>query len=78
MPIYEYQCRQCGHRFSHLHRRLNEAAPACPKCGSEVKKLFSSFSATTETAPGCPHADSCPAAGHTHGPGCGCGCGCHH
>ncbi|MBR0458313.1 MAG: zinc ribbon domain-containing protein [Victivallales bacterium] len=81
MPIYEYQCEKCGHRFSHLHRRLGEAAPACPKCGGEVKKLFSSFAASASSGgDGCPQAESCPmSGGHSHGAGCGCGCcGGHH
>jgi len=45
MPIYEYRCRACGKAFDHLHRRLNEPAPACPACGAKrpVKQL-SSFS----------------------------------
>ena len=73
MPIYEYECQKCGKVFSHLHRRLNEAAPVCPECGGEAKKKFSSFSAKVAT-PGCAHAESCPAsAGHTCCPGC-----CHH
>ena len=39
MPIYEYQCQDCGHVFSKLWRTLSaaqEAAPpSCPQCGSE-------------------------------------------
>ena len=71
MPIYEYECPKCGKVFSHLHRRLNDAAPACPECGaSDVKKKFSSFSAKVQTS-GCAHADSCPSAGGHHCcPGC--------
>ncbi len=75
MPIYEYECQKCGKVFSHLHRRLNEAAPACPECGDkDVKKKFSSFSAKVQ-ANGCAHADACPAGGGGHQccPGC-----CHH
>jgi putative FmdB family regulatory protein len=46
MPIYEYICRACGRPFEHLHRRLNEPAPACPACGAKkAAKQFSSFSA---------------------------------
>jgi putative FmdB family regulatory protein len=37
MPLYEYQCHHCGHRFSevmgiteHETRKLR-----CPKCGGE-------------------------------------------
>lgn len=43
MPIYEYQCPDCGDVFSHLWRTVaaaDEAAasattPACPTCGAE-------------------------------------------
>jgi putative FmdB family regulatory protein len=46
MPIYEYVCRECGHQFEHLARRLNEAAPACPECGTKRPvKQFSTFAA---------------------------------
>ena len=81
MPIYEYHCEKCGKTFSHLHRRLGEAAPACPECGGSVKKLFSSFAASAGGSNGeCAHAESCPMASHSgHGAGCGCGCcGGHH
>ena len=72
MPIYEYECQKCGKVFSHLHRRLNESAPPCPECGGNAKKKFSSFAAKVES-PGCAHAESCAAGGHTCCPGC-----CHH
>ena len=46
MPIYEYACRACGKTFEHLHRRMDEPAPACPSCGAKKPaKQFSSFSA---------------------------------
>lgn len=33
MPIFEYQCEACGHRFDVL-QRTDEAAPGkCPACG---------------------------------------------
>lgn len=32
MPIYEFECRSCGHRFDHL-QRLSDADPTvCPAC----------------------------------------------
>lgn len=47
MPIYEYQCKGCGHAFEHLARTLSAPEPDCPKCGkSDVTKLFSTFSAS--------------------------------
>ncbi|HEV7667783.1 MAG TPA: FmdB family zinc ribbon protein [Thermoanaerobaculia bacterium] len=42
MPIYEYQCLQCGTRTEHLQKFSDPPLPACPKCGGEVKKLISS------------------------------------
>ena len=42
MPIYEYQCIQCNERHE-IIQRISEAPLAhCPKCGGDMKKLFSS------------------------------------
>ena len=42
MPIYEYECRECGHRFE-LIVRLNES-PGCPSCHSaNLERLISLF-----------------------------------
>lgn len=39
MPIYEYQCQQCGNVFSHFWRSITAASEndslQCPNCGSE-------------------------------------------
>ena len=40
MPIYEYECTSCGHKFDMLVK-MDLAPPPCPKCSSEVKKLVS-------------------------------------
>ena len=32
MPIYEYECRGCGHQFEFLLLPTNPEAPACPSC----------------------------------------------
>ncbi len=48
MPIYEYECMDCGHRFE-LNRKINERdSPAkCPKCGAQhMKRAFGSFIST--------------------------------
>lgn len=40
MPIYEYSCEACGHRFEALVR--GEARPSCPSCESrDLKRLLS-------------------------------------
>src|SRR5438477_895505 len=42
MPIYEYQCKKCGHRFEKLHQSFSEArVKKCPECGGAVEQLFS-------------------------------------
>ena len=52
MSTYEYQCKDCGHKFE---RRLSMAQhdkskPDCPKCKSKhVEQLFSMFSAQTSS-----------------------------
>jgi putative FmdB family regulatory protein len=41
MPIYEYECSTCGHRFEKMVR-IGATAPPCPQCSaSEVRKLIS-------------------------------------
>jgi putative FmdB family regulatory protein len=43
MPLFEYACRGCGHRFETLVLSSSRTV-ACPKCASEeVDKQFSTF-----------------------------------
>jgi putative FmdB family regulatory protein len=43
MPLYEYECEACAHRFE-LIQKFSDPPPAtCPKCGvGPVQKLLSS------------------------------------
>lgn len=46
MPIYEYICTTCDHRFDHYWRSLQAAeesqAPPCPACaGAETQRVMS-------------------------------------
>ncbi len=34
MPIYEFECEQCGRRFEELLASSEDPAPACPSCGA--------------------------------------------
>jgi len=44
MPIYEYICTKCQHKFEQLVLPGKEVKIVCPKCQSpEVKKLLSAF-----------------------------------
>jgi putative FmdB family regulatory protein len=40
MPIYEYECKDCGHHFEALVRKSD--VPACPSCSStELERRLS-------------------------------------
>ena len=71
MPIYEYQCADCGHEFETL-LRASSPAPACPGCGGvELQKKISRFAAASRSAFG---AVSSSASLDLQPPGCA-GCG---
>jgi putative FmdB family regulatory protein len=42
MPLYEYQCEQCEHRFEVIQKYSDAPIAVCPKCGGPVVKLMSS------------------------------------
>ena len=42
MPLYEYQCQNCGKKTEVIQRFDDAPLAACPACGGEVKKLISS------------------------------------
>ena len=42
MPIYEYQCKSCGHELEKLQRMSDPALTDCPDCNeSELQRLVS-------------------------------------
>ncbi len=43
MPLYEYQCDKCTHRFEVIQKFSDAPIEVCPKCGGgPVMKLLSS------------------------------------
>ncbi len=45
MPIYEYQCKSCGHQFEKLQKMSEDNLIDCPDCHKpELKKLISASS----------------------------------
>lgn len=42
MPLYEYQCEACAHRFERIRKFADPPVEACPSCGGVVRKLVSS------------------------------------
>ena len=43
MPIYEYQCAECGRGEEHYVKRADAPAPICQVCGIDLVRLFSRF-----------------------------------
>jgi putative FmdB family regulatory protein len=42
MPIYEYECRKCGHAFEALQKLTEGPLRKCPECGElRLRKLVS-------------------------------------
>ncbi len=42
MPIYEYVCKSCEHRFEALVRSASSEAPPCEACGGKkIERLIS-------------------------------------
>ena len=62
MPIYEFRCNACNHRFSKLLRAMTSSSeglkPPCPQCQSvDTMRLISSFAVH-----GAAHGDAAEAA----------------
>jgi putative FmdB family regulatory protein len=42
MPLYDYQCKDCGHEFEAQQAFTDDALTECPSCGGALKKKFGS------------------------------------
>jgi len=40
MPVYEYECDSCGHRFDRLQKVDDPPVKRCPRCRRAVHKVF--------------------------------------
>jgi len=41
MPLYEYQCKKCGHRFEKIQKFSDKMVKKCPDCGGLVEQMIS-------------------------------------
>ena len=42
MPLYEYKCVKCGHRFERIEKLSAPTTQKCPKCGKKAERQLSS------------------------------------
>jgi putative FmdB family regulatory protein len=50
VPLYEFKCRSCNHRFEELigHHGATAESVSCPECGADKPhRLISSYAPTT-------------------------------
>ncbi len=40
MPLYEYECGDCSHRFERQQRFSDPPVTNCPECDGAVRKVF--------------------------------------
>src|SRR4051812_44597461 len=71
MPLFEYDCRDCGRQFEYLTRQ--DQSPSCPAChGVDLQKRLSVFAAQSDSPAksfkSLPPA-ACGACGDPRGPG---------
>ena len=40
MPVYEYECENCGRRFERMQSINDQPVRQCPECSGAVHKVF--------------------------------------
>lgn len=50
MPMYEFQCAQCGHCFEEI-ASINAETEPCPQCNADAPRLLSAPNLKTGAAP---------------------------
>jgi putative FmdB family regulatory protein len=41
MPLYEYECKKCHHRFEKIQKFSDRMVKKCPDCGGPVEQMIS-------------------------------------
>ena len=76
MPIYEYRCPTCGHKFEKL-QPMSSTGADCPVCEQPARRAISVFAYASRGEAGAPEMGPPPPmrGGGCCGGGGGCGCG---
>jgi putative FmdB family regulatory protein len=40
MPLYEYLCKKCGHRFEQIRKFSDKQLRKCPECGGVIEQVI--------------------------------------
>lgn len=40
MPLYEYKCKKCKHKFEKIQKFSDRPVKKCPECGGPVEKIM--------------------------------------
>jgi putative FmdB family regulatory protein len=40
LPLYEYKCQKCGHRFEKIESLSASMTKKCPKCGGTAERML--------------------------------------
>ena len=75
MPLYEYFCPTCNHKFDKL-QPMNTSGADCPVCEQPARRAISVFAAVSKGESGATDFGPLPPLGG--GGCCGGGCGCGH
>jgi len=41
MPLYEYECKKCKHRFEKIQKFSDKMLKKCPECGGPIEQMVS-------------------------------------
>ena len=73
MPLYEYHCPACNHRFDEL-QPMSATSAECPVCEQPARRAISVFAALSGSESG--DSEFGPLPPGNGGGCCGGGCGC--
>jgi putative FmdB family regulatory protein len=74
MPIYEYKCGKCGHKFEELQDMSAAKTSACPKCKGNADRILSAATAISSHGGGCAESGHCGIQENSGGHSCSGGC----